>query len=203
MKDTPSLDEHEGVSSIEELLDSLLGAEGDGGRTSVDDIVTAVGRRSFGPLLLLAGLVTLAPLIGDIPGVPTLMATLVLLVAVQLLMGRDHFWLPAWLLKRSIARDKLDRAVTWMRKPARVVDRVLYPRLRFLTRRLGTMGIAVMCIVIALAMPPMEFVPFTANGAGLALTVFGLALIANDGLIAILGYIITLGILTLVVVNLM
>jgi hypothetical protein len=203
MKDTPSLDEHEGVSSIEELLDSLLGAEGDGGRTSVDDIVTAVGRRSFGPLLLLAGLITLAPLIGDIPGVPTLMAILVLLVAVQLLMGRDHFWLPGWLLKRSIARDKLDRAVTWMRKPARVVDRVLYPRLRFLTRRLGTMGIAVMCIVIALAMPPMEFVPFTANGAGLALTVFGLALIVNDGLIAILGYIITLGILTLVVVNLM
>lgn len=203
MNHTPSLDEQEGVSSIEELLDCLLGADDDGGRTSVDDIVTAVGRRSFGPLLLLAGLITLAPLVGDIPGVPTLMAILVLLVAVQLLMGRDHFWLPGWLLNRSFARDKFDHGVNWMRKPARAVDRVLHPRLRFLTQGLGTMGIAVMCIVIALAMPPMEIVPFTANGAGLALTVFGLALIANDGLMAILGYIITLGTVTLVVVNLM
>lgn len=32
----------------------------------------AVGRRSFGPTLLLAGLVTLAPIVGDIPGVPVL-----------------------------------------------------------------------------------------------------------------------------------
>lgn len=203
MSHTPSLDQRESVSSIEELLDRLLEADGDGGRTSVDDIVTAVGRRSFGPLLLLAGLITLAPLIGDIPGVPTLMAILVLLVAVQLLMGRDHFWLPAWLLNRSFARDKLVRGVNWMHKPARAVDRVLHPRLRFLTQGFGTMGVAVMCIVIALAMPPMEVVPFTANGAGLALTVFGLALIANDGLMAILGYIVTLGTLALVLVSLL
>ncbi|HSH43115.1 MAG TPA: exopolysaccharide biosynthesis protein [Arenicellales bacterium] len=203
MSHTPSLDEGQGVSSIEELLDCLQDADHDGERSSVDDIVTAVGRRSFGPLLLLAGLIVLAPLVGDIPGVPTLMAILVLLVAVQLLAGRNHFWLPAWLLNRSVARDKLDQGIDWMRRPARAVDRVLHPRLRLLTQGLGTLGIAVMCILIALAMPPMEFVPFTANGAGLALTVFGLALIANDGLMALLGYIITLGTLALVLVNLM
>lgn len=203
MNHTPSLDEQGNVSSIEDLLDCLDGADHDGGRTSVDHILSAVGRRSFGPLLLLAGLITLAPVIGDIPGVPTLMAVLVVLVAIQLLLGRDHFWLPAWLLDRSLARDKLDRAVAWMRKPARAIDRVLHPRLRFLTQGLGALGIAVMCILIALAMPPMEIIPFTANGAGLALTVFGLALIANDGLMALLGYVITLGTLALVIVNLM
>ncbi|GHC30602.1 exopolysaccharide biosynthesis protein [Aidingimonas halophila] len=203
MNHTPSLDEQGNVSSIEDLLDCLDGADHDGGRTSVDHILSAVGRRSFGPLLLLAGLITLAPVIGDIPGVPTLMAVLVVLVAIQLLLGRDHFWLPAWLLDRSLARDKLDRAVAWMRKPARAIDRVLHPRLRFLTQGLGALGISVMCILIALAMPPMEIIPFTANGAGLALTVFGLALIANDGLMALLGYVITLGTLALVIVNLM
>ncbi len=43
----------------------------------------AVGSRSFGPLLLVAGLVTLSPA-GDVPGVPTIMAAFVFLVAGQL-----------------------------------------------------------------------------------------------------------------------
>ncbi|WP_148254947.1 exopolysaccharide biosynthesis protein [Aidingimonas lacisalsi] len=202
MDQNRSLDEQGRVASIEQLLDCLDGADHDGERTSVDDIVTAVGRRSFGPLLLLAGLITLAPLIGDIPGVPTLMAILVLLVAAQLLFGRERFWLPGWLLNRAVSRDTFDRGIRWMRKPARGIDRLLHPRLRCLTQGIGVRGIAIMCMMIALAMPPMEVVPFTANGAGLALTVFGLALIANDGLLALLGYVVTLGTLAIVIANL-
>lgn len=40
-----------------------------------------VGRKSFGPLLLLAGLNMTAPVIGDIPGVPVILGVFVLLVA--------------------------------------------------------------------------------------------------------------------------
>ncbi len=40
-------------------------------------------------------------------------------------------------------------------------------------------------------MPPMELVPFSAIGAGLALTLLGLALLAHDGLVALLGIIVT------------
>jgi hypothetical protein len=50
-----------------------------------------------------------------------------------------------------------------------------------LTRDAGTYVIAIACLAIAAAMPPMEVVPFSANGAGAALTAFGLALIAHDG----------------------
>jgi hypothetical protein len=38
----------------------------------------------------------------------------------------------------------------------------------------------------------MELVPFSANVAGAALTAFGLALIANDGVFALVGYAITI-----------
>ncbi|WP_235040412.1 exopolysaccharide biosynthesis protein [Vreelandella profundi] len=175
-------------SKLMDLIDSIEEMEQDASRVSVNDVVYAVGRRSFGPLLLVAGLITLAPIIGDIPGMPTLMAVLVLLVSGQLLAGREAFWLPNWLLKRSLSREKFDKAIKWMKKPARWIDGLLRVRLPWLTGYIGIRVTAVVCLLIALAMPPMEFIPFSANGAGLALTLLGLGLVARDGLALLLGF---------------
>jgi hypothetical protein len=48
----------------------------------------------------------------------------------------------------------------------------------------------------------MELIPFSANGAGIALIAFGLALITHDGLLAVLALAITLGTFTLIFYNL-
>lgn len=174
------------------MLDRIGDAEKHTGeQVSLGDIVSEVGRRSFGPLLLVAGIITAMPIVGDIPGVPTLMALFVLIVAGQLLFRREFFWLPNALLKRSVAQDKLDKALKWMRPPARFIDRFLRPRLTVFTHGAGIYAVAAVCIVIALSMPPMEVVPFTANGAGLALTLFGLSLMASDGLLALLAFLST------------
>jgi len=37
----------------------------------------------------------------------------------------------------------------------------------------------------------MELVPFSANAAGAALTVFGLSLIARDGVLALIAFVLT------------
>ncbi|MBB3232476.1 exopolysaccharide biosynthesis protein [Halomonas stenophila] len=169
---------------------------------SLEAILDAVGRRSFAPFLLIAGLVTLAPLLGDIPGVPSLMASLVVLVAAQLLLGRRHIWLPRGLLRRRVSRERFVRVTDWMVRPARWVDRLLRARLVWLARPPAHLPVALTCLLIGLAMPPMELVPFTANGAGLALTLFGLALLAEDGLMAMLAYLLTGGTLTMVVIGL-
>lgn len=44
----------------------------------------------------------------------------------------------------------------------------------------------------------MEIIPFTANAVGIALLVLGLGLIANDGLLAILAFVISAGSIGLV-----
>ena len=178
-------------TTLEQLLDRIAHAASEHGRVSLGSVLDAVGRRSFAPLLLLAGLVTLAPVVGDIPGVPTLMGLLVLLTGMQLLFGREHFWLPAWMLARSLKQQSLCKAVDWMRRPARFIDRFTRPRLTMLTDSAGLYIVAIACVAIALAMPPMELVPFSANGAGGALTAFGLALIARDGVIALIALILT------------
>ncbi|MDR5898641.1 exopolysaccharide biosynthesis protein [Halomonas vilamensis] len=172
-------------------------------RVSVEDILNTVGRRSFGPMLLVAGLITLAPLIGDIPGMPTLMAAVVLLTAVQLLVGRKQFWLPQWLLRRHIARTKFDRSLPYLKKPARWIDRWLRIRLPWLTDFWGNRLTALTALIVALAMPPMEFIPFSANGAGLALSLLGLGLVARDGLAVLLGIGITAATIIVVAANLL
>lgn len=192
-----------GPTSLSALLERVRHAGHRDDSVSLGAILEAIGRRGFAPFLLLAGLVTLAPLVGDIPGVPTLMASLVLLAGSQLLAGRRSIWLPRWLLERRISRDRFRRVLAWLERPAGWIDRLLKQRLVWLTRPPAHLGIALTCLVVALAMPPMEVIPFSANGAGLALTLFALALLADDGLLALLGYLLTGGTLAIVVVSVM
>lgn len=177
--------------NLEELLDRFDEAANDNHEVSLDVMMDEVGRRSFGPLLLLAGVIMMAPLIGDIPGVPVILGLFVLLVTLQMLIGRDHFWLPQWLLKQSVSSEKLKKATNkWLRKPARGIDRLLRKRLEIFTGLAGARAIAMGSALLALATPIAEFIPFSANGVGAAITLFGLALIAHDGLVALIGWIV-------------
>ena len=189
------------VSSLTGLIDMLEQVAPESQDISVSDVVDAIGFRGFGPLLLAAGLITLAPLIGDIPGVPTLMATIVLLTGGQLLVGRRQFWLPAWLLRRQVTRITFMKALQHARKPASWVDRWLRVRWPWLTGKQGSRITAVTALIIALAMPPMEFIPFSANGAGLALSLLGLGLVARDGRLVLTGILLTLATFVLVAIN--
>lgn len=174
---------------LEKLLDQIQAIEGRSGSVSFEHILEVAGRRSFGTLLFITGIITLAPLIGDIPGVPTMMGAIVFLLSVQLLMQRKKLWLPQFLLKRSIDRGKLRRALEKLKTPIRYIDKLLRPRLTIFTKGVMVYVIALICLCTALLMPVMEFIPFSANIAGFTLTVYGLALLVNDGLLALLAYI--------------
>jgi hypothetical protein len=174
------------LNNLEALLD-LLGKAGEGKeRVTIEIMIEAAGRRSFGPLLLVPGLIALSPLSG-IPGMPTTVGIMVLVLAGQLLLGRRHFWLPKWLLKRSVSKAKFERALRFLSPLARSIDRMIRPRLRRLTQDGAIYFISVMAILVALTLPPLEFVPFAATTAGAALTAFGLALIAHDGVLVVIA----------------
>lgn len=191
----------ETVTNLERLLERLDEAARAKERVTVKALMQAVGSRSYGPLLLTAGLILATPLSG-IPGVPTLMALFVFIVAVQLLLRRDHFWMPEWILSRSIASSRFRAALKTLQRPARAIDKPLRPRLKKLTYAGGSRVNALVCIMLVLITPPLELMPFAATGIGVALAAFGLALIAHDGLVALVGYVLTaLVIMALVFVN--
>ena len=164
------------LTNLEQLLGRIGETAQGSDQVSLGAILEVVGRRSFGPLLLLAGIVTLAPIIGDIPGVPTIIGIIVFLIAIQLLFQGENLWLPHFLLKRSVAREKLRKTLERLQRPARFIDRLLRSRLTMLTEGAMIYVIATVCLGIAATMPMLELVSFSANLAGAALTAFGLCI---------------------------
>ncbi len=175
------------LKNLQQLLDHIARIATEQERVSLERVVEAVGKRSFGPLLLLVGTILASPLSG-IPGMPTTMSIFVFLIAVQLLSGRKHFWLPQWLLKRSVSANRLFKAIQWLQPSARLIDRWVRPRFTLLVGSVGTHIIAILCLLIAMGTPAMELVPFSATIAGFALTTLGLSLVAQDGLLVLIAF---------------
>ena len=178
------------ITSLQEMLDRIGDSANGNSRVSLGTIVQAVGNRSFGPLLLMVGLIAASPLSG-MPGVPTVTGILILLIAGQLFFRRESFWLPRWMLRASVARIKVRKAIGWMRPAARFVDRLLKPRMGRFIKGGSLYFISFFCTMIAVLMPMMELVPFSSHLAGIALTAFGLALISRDGLLALIAFVVT------------
>ncbi|WP_274425004.1 exopolysaccharide biosynthesis protein [Chelativorans sp. YIM 93263] len=184
--------EQEQPTNLEKVLDKATQA-GDGNKEiSVSQIMSAVGRRSFGPLILVISLIGLTPL-GGVPGVPTMLAVVVFLIAVQLVVGLEHFWLPRFLLNRTLNRDRFRTAISYMRPVAKVIDRVLRERLIWIFQPIFVRLAAAMCILVTLTVPPLELIPFAGTIPWVAIGIFALALIARDGLLALVALAFALG----------
>jgi hypothetical protein len=76
-----------GPTDLEGLLDQLEDAGNGDTEISVREVRDAIGRRAFAPLLLLVSLLGFTPL-GGIPGVPTTLAVIVILIAGQVALSR-------------------------------------------------------------------------------------------------------------------
>ncbi|WP_029007494.1 exopolysaccharide biosynthesis protein [Azospirillum halopraeferens] len=177
--------------SLEDVLIRVRDTEA-GDPVSVADIADSIGRRSFGPLLLVPGVIMLSPLSG-IPTFPTLCATLVLLVAGQMLLGRQRLWLPRLVAARSVDRDRLKRAMGFLLPAARVADRLFRPRLTALVQGRTALIVPALCVLLALTVPFLEVLPFLASVIGAAVTLLALALVARDGLLVVLALLLTGG----------
>lgn len=170
--------------NLKTLLEILQEAGEPDEPISIQSMLEATGERSFGALLLIPGLLLFSPLSG-IPGLPTFFAVMVGLIAVQLLIGRTHFWLPKWLLNRCASRSKYDRAIAFLKRPARMIDRLLRHRLTVLTEGIAVYINALLCLLIAVTMPPLELIPFGNSVAGATLSFLGLGMMARDGALVI------------------
>jgi hypothetical protein len=168
-----------------------------GDKVSVREVYCAVGERSFGPLLLVAGLLGMTP-VSAIPGAPTALALVTLLIAGQLLFGRRTLWLPQRLLNLSVPSARLTATVKVARRPARFVDRVVRPRLTVLTGGVADRIVAAACVLVALAVPPLELLPLVAFVPATAIAAFGLGLVARDGLLILLAFAASAGTLFLI-----
>ena len=180
------MSEEDTIMTLEGLLDEI--SEENEGRDPVNigQVFDVAGERSFGPMLLVPGLIALSPLSG-IPGIPTIVGLMVLLITSQILLRRSEIWLPQFVLKRSASRSRFDKALKLLRKVARFVDRLVKPRMVYFAEGPANYVVAALCLLLSIAAPLLEFLPFLITGVGAALTAFGLSLLSKDGLLALLA----------------
>lgn len=178
--------------SIEEVLEGIedLGEHRD--EVCVGDALDEFGRRSFGPILLLLPLIELSP-IGGIPGVPSLLALSIGLIAGQLLLGRDHVWLPPFIERRAVDGDRLARAAHHLDGAAAAIDRWFRGRLKWLTEGFWPRAAAAVILLLCCTVPPLEFLPFASSAPMIAIAAFGLALMVRDGLLMLFAFTLSLG----------
>lgn len=183
MTDAP---QDEPVHSVSEILDKLRGLADAKNKVSIGDLLDAIGDRSYGPALILPALIEISP-VGGIPGVPTFLAIIVALVAVQLLLGKEHLWLPQVIQRRAISGDKLHKAADKLDGIAERLDRWFHGRLTRLVKGVWPRIAAGFVILLCLTVPPLEFVPFASTAPMAAIIAFGLALLVRDGLLMLIA----------------
>jgi hypothetical protein len=156
------------------------------GAFTLGDIVEAVGRRSYGPLLLVIGLFAISPAT-IVPGMTWLAAALTLLVAGQMMLGLKRPWLPRSALRARAPSERTLTVLGKVRPWAERVDAVLKPRLVFLSHPPFVNLVAFFVIVAALVTFPLGLIPFAPLAPGVAVVAFGLGMVARDGLWLLLG----------------
>lgn len=183
---------------LEDVIDHIIalahrnGAARAGGRVSVADLMDAIGERSFGPLLLVPSLIAVSP-VGAIPGLPAITSAVIVLIAAQILLRHEHFWLPGWLQRRSMDARKMEYGLEQFRFVARFIDHLLRPRWAWATRGPFLYAIAAFCLAIGLITPILELVPLGGIPPNAAIVAFSLAITARDGLWALLALFFTGG----------
>lgn len=108
--------------SVNDILDRLHETAEEQNKVSIGRMMDAFGHRSYGPFLIVPALIELTPL-GAIPGVPTFLALVIFTFAIQILIGKHHFWLPDFVLNRSVSADNLEKGTKKLRPVARWLDR--------------------------------------------------------------------------------
>lgn len=161
-------------------------ANGDGKHISVREVLDLIGRRAYGPLLLLVGLISVSPA-ALIPGSTWALALLTVLIAAQLLFLRKTPWLPSAATKIKLSEPQLGRFTTMARPTANFLDTIIRPRLQFMADPPWVIGVALLVILSALITFPLGLIPLAPLAPGLAIVLFGLGLTARDGVLLLVG----------------
>ena len=176
---------------LEDVIDGVieLGKEKD--KVSVGDIKREIGQRSYGPFLFVPSIIEISP-VGGVPGASTFFALIVAVFALQMLFGRNHFWMPQFLAKRSVKSQKIESGLNKVRKVIRGLDKVIRPRLGWATQKTFVRLIAAICLILTTSVPPLEFIPFASLAPFSAICLSGLGLTAKDGVVVLLGMAVSL-----------
>lgn len=155
----------------------------DPGTHTLDDLMTAFGRQGFALVFLLL----LAPSALPLPtgGATNVFEVLAVLVALQLVAGRDTLWIPRRLRATDLGGERRRRAVGRLLRFVRFLERRSRRRLRVVSA-LRTSNAVFGLLVVAFTVGAFLAPPFSGLDTlpSLAVVLLSLAVLLEDDLIA-------------------
>ncbi|MDZ4363409.1 exopolysaccharide biosynthesis protein [Brevundimonas sp.] len=167
------------------LVVSLAEAAGPDGMT-LREIRDRLDERAFGLMILILAIPCLVP---ALYGVPQIVGIPILLLAGQMLVGREEPWLPEAVLKRSVSKAWLDRMADFAVKRMGWFERLSRPRLAFFAQGWAERAAAAFMILATVTI----VLPMTNTVPSVALTLLSVGLIQRDGLFVAGGAAVAVG----------
>ncbi len=156
-------------------------------KVAVGSLLNSLHERGFALLMALFALPNCVP-VPIPPGISTILGAPLLFFSIQMVLGRDAPWLPAWLAKKQIPRSLLALAVNKAVPLLQKAEIILTPRALFLSSSRGERLVGVSWLIFSLAIaspiPLSHFVP----SMGVMLSALGL--INRDGAFVFIGLLI-------------
>lgn len=168
-------------SDVVEMLGARAGA-----KLTLGEIVEAFGDRAFGPVMFFFALINMLPWP---PGGTTLTGAPLLLLSMELALGRETLWIPRWAGRASVNRQTFRKLSGRFRKPLKLTERLARPRLYFLTGGLGQGLIGLACAFLSAVL----VLPIWGGNLlpAIAIGVFSLGVMQRDGLAVLIGWTLT------------
>ena len=152
-------------------------------RISLGHLIEGFGNRAFGALLFIFAVPVALPI--AIPGISAVLGAPLLFLSWQLMRGREQPWLPEVMRGQSFRRADFAGMLQRVLPSIRRVERLVGPRLIWLTNRRGeqVIGLLAFALAVVLFLP----IPFGNTVPALAIAILALAVLERDGVAVIAG----------------
>jgi hypothetical protein len=187
MGDTGIGDDWAMAEALRSLSDLVADAQDDlrtqAETLSVSDLLDIFHERGFGFLLFLFALPAALPLPGL--GVNFIIAAPLIFLTSQQALGRRTIWFPSSVKAKQIGRNRLidflGKAAPWMRR----LERLIRPRLGFVTQGIFSNLIGLCGLLMALSV--LVPLPLTNTVPSMGIALMALGIVMRDGLAVIAG----------------
>ncbi len=168
------------------------------GPKSVGALTEVFGEKSFAVIILVLMFFPALPVPSG--GITHVFEAIAVIVALQMIAGRDTLWLPERWRDRELSGKAMDKAIPFMVRRIRWFERFSKPRMTWIfTREVPKrlLGVLVIAFTVGSAIAP----PFSGLDTlpALGVVVIALAIILEDALLLGIGTVIGVGGITLIV----
>ncbi|WDI32432.1 exopolysaccharide biosynthesis protein [Hyphococcus flavus] len=181
-----------GGAPLEKILDEAI-ENSENGALNLGVLLKAWGDRSYGPLFIFFGFIGGTPL-AVIPGAAAVVGIIIAGIALQMLLGLAHPWLPKLLLEKSIKEEDLRYTRKKVEPSLVFIDRLITERLTWVMIEPMRRAAAFFVAVLGLLMIPFDVIPFIVAAPAWSIVLFGVAITARDGLVMIMALLACFGV---------